>query len=104
MAKKEKEYTIIDIKNNWVILVDDYNYMLAKDLKKTDDKGKPQFKVEGYYSTLSNALNGFLKVATTKKIISSEKVRMSLQEALEETNGIYQEYIDLLKEIVEKEV
>lgn len=57
---------MIHVIDDWYIDVDDYQYILKKDLhrKKTDKKtGKEsdEYKVAGYYSSLDKAINGLGK-------------------------------------------
>lgn len=51
---------MIRLFDDWVILVDNYNYSLAryKGMKKRHGKEEPSYDYKGHYSTLENALKG----------------------------------------------
>ena len=63
---------MITLFDNWVILVDEKNYTLAKylgDIRRRDGRIEKNLKIYGYYSVLSEALNA-LRVCLIRKCLS----------------------------------
>ena len=55
--KEESTRTVIELLDDWVILVDTYSYNLAK--KKTSKKGEEVFDLKSYHGSLCKALKAF---------------------------------------------
>ena len=49
----------IQLGGDWYITSDPYNYVLRKKLPGLDKRGYQKNRIDGYYSTLTNALNGY---------------------------------------------
>lgn len=73
---------MIRINEDYLIDCDEVQYILKQDLHKTETKnGKesPVVKSLGYYSTLENALRGYIGILTRRRHSS---VEMSVYDAL----------------------
>ena len=55
--KEETARTIIELLDDWVILVDSFSYSLAK--RKMSKKGEEVFDTKSYHGSLSRALKSF---------------------------------------------
>lgn len=89
---------MIRINDDWVILVDEYNYTLARDLHKKTVKTKGQeptdaYKTEGYYSGVSDALKGL-----ADKLVKDE-LKDGVWGLYEAVNAIQKVYTDLAETI-----
>lgn len=74
---------MIRINEDYLIDCDEVQYILKQDLHKTETKnGKesPVVKSLGYYSTLENALRGYIRMQTNKRLKGGE---YALREALD---------------------
>lgn len=84
---------MIRINDDWVILIDPYNYILARDLHKKDKHGNDTFKNEGYYSGASEALT-----ALVDKMVKDE-LKMPVYTLNEAVSAIRKVYTDLVEAI-----
>lgn len=50
---------MIRINDDYVVIVDQYNYTLSRDLHKTDKDGQPTYRRVSYHTDLSGALKAF---------------------------------------------
>lgn len=71
---------MIRINGDYFIEVDTYNYTPYRDTHKADKKGKPIYKLVGYYPSLDQALAGIVKNMNARDF---EENTYSLQEAVE---------------------
>lgn len=92
---------MIRVNNDWVILVNENEFQVAKDMhkEKIDKKGvvRPIYSVIGYYSSMESAIRGLIKESTRNRLMNDT---YTLKEALdiyrEENNSIK----TLLKEVL----
>lgn len=89
---------MIRVNDDYVILVDTFNYTPCRDSHKTDKKGNPTYKTIGYYSNLEQALRGIIKDMNAR---SFEANTLSLQEALEIIQQSNDVFTDMLREVME---
>ena len=94
---------MIHIIDDWYVDVDDYQYILKKDLHRTridkrTKKETEEYKIAGYYSSLSKALDGL-----GKKIILDDLqgVSTELAEACTHIREQTDRWKNLTKEIME---
>jgi len=94
---------MIRINDDWVIDVDDRNYTLKKDLhslvkSKSGDKTKlvPAYKVVGYFSTVSGALNCLGEEIIRQKLSGSVN---GLQELADAIKIAQEEWRELVKHV-----
>ena len=97
---------MIRINEDWVILIDEYNYKLAKDLhkkvKKQNSNGPTDaFEIEGYYGGVSAALT-----ALADKLVKDElKVGdRGLNEACTAIQRVYTELVETIKEAIPSKI
>ena len=57
MTDREKKTGVITLYDDWVILVDGVQWILAKDSGRKDKKGIPVRSIRGYYTRLGKALS-----------------------------------------------
>ena len=96
---------MIRINDDWVIDVDQYNYILKKDLhivrtRKNKDGSEAEehgYKVAGYFSSLSGALRGFGEEIIRDKLKEPSRTLSEAVTAIREC----QEEIRRLVELVE---
>ena len=94
----------IKLIDDWVVVVDDLNYSLAKKVpvkKKDDGKERPDFayKYYGYYGSLSNALYALCDRLTRDALKSEEPI--TLKDAVNTITESYDRISDLLKECLD---
>ena len=65
---------MIKLFDDWVIIIDDYNYTLAryKGIRTKEGKEEPVYAQVSYFSSLESALNGFRRKLVREKLKASE--------------------------------
>ena len=90
---------MIRISADWVIDVDDRNYTLKRDLHttvKSNGKLVPAYKVVGYFSTVSGALNCLGEEIIRRKLSGSVN---GLQELADAIKIAQEEWRELVKHV-----
>lgn len=85
---------MIRINDDWVINIDEYNYILARDLHKKNKHGVDTYKTEGYFSGVSEALT-----ALADKMVKDE-LKMpvcTLNEAVSTIRKVYTDLVEAIK-------
>ena len=92
---------MIRLFDNWVIVVDPFCYIVAKETGKTRSKKTgeitPVYRNYGYYSTLDGALKGFSKIIRTQSL---SDVDVDINGAIE----IVQECDNMIANLINKAV
>ena len=92
---------MIILDDKYIITADENNYRLEikNTIQETTSKnyGKEITTVQGYYSTIESALNGYIKVRTRKYI--SQETQNSLDELLKEVKRYEKIIEDNLKKV-----
>jgi len=96
--EREWEIEMIRINETWCISVDPLNYIVCKDLHKTDKSGRPLMDNVGYFETLLKAL-AFIIKRSDKDVLSGNE-EISLTEAIEKLNRNHAEMIELIQKTV----
>ena len=94
----------IKLIDDWVVVVDDLNYALAKKVPvKQKDDGKERrewaYKYYGYYSNLSQALYALCDRVTRDALKAEEPI--TLKDAVETITRSYDRVSNLLKECLD---
>lgn len=92
---------MIKLFDNWVIRVDEYNYILAKDMGESIDKDgkvRKNYKHYGFYSTLRATLKAFMDILSREELKAQESTLAEAVGALERNT---QRLEELLKEVTE---
>ena len=89
---------MIRINETWCISVDPLNYIVCKDLHKTDKSGRPLMDNVGYFETLSKAL-AFIINRSDKDVLSGSE-EISLTEAIDKLNRNHAEMTELIQNAV----
>lgn len=91
----------IQLIDNWVVVVDDLNYSLAKKVpvKKKENDRDYAYKYYGYYGTLSNALYALCDRLTRDAL--KQESPITLKEAVETITESYERISNLLKECLD---
>lgn len=81
---------MIRLYDGYVILIDDYQYTLAKDTGRTDKRnGRTIYDTVGYFSTLKSALIEFKRVNVRNRVKSgSHALRDALHAIIEENERL----------------
>ena len=89
---------MIELFDNWVILVDDYNYCLAKykGTRTKEDKDEPVYHRVGWYSSLDSALRHLGERIAREKL---ERSCQSLYEAVQTIKESNARVEELLQEV-----
>lgn len=93
------EITLID---DWVCIVDELNYTLAKKVpKKTQKEGEKEFyyKHYGYYGSLTNALYALCDRLTRDELRAKSPI--TLKDAIKTITESYDRISDQLKEVLD---
>lgn len=99
---------MIRINKDWIVDVDEYNYVLKRDLhKKTPRKNRRKgivedvdlYKTKGYFSNLSSVLNRLLDVVVIESLNNDEEI--SLKEAVERIENCTKWWREITKNILE---
>ena len=91
---------MIELINNLVVKVDQYNYALSLRTDKKDKEGNIVYKPISYHDNLKNAIRG-AKDYTIKNELK-EGIR-DLETAIKEINRIDREFEELLIKVLESE-
>lgn len=90
---------MIRIKDDYVIIANEDEYIAAIDRKRVDKKGNAIYKNIGYYSTLENALKGLYNYMIRKGLSENE---YNLSEAIAYVTKMHEEMIKMIKEGVKE--
>lgn len=90
---------MIKLFDDWVIIIDDYNYTLAryKGIRMKKGKEEPVYAQVSYFSSLESALNGFRRKLVREKLKASE---FDLNEAIRVIKEINEKVSAEIKEAV----
>ena len=87
---------MIRIYENYVVLVNELDYVAAIDTGKHDKKGKQIYNRLGYYGTLKSAVEGIAKYDAMKELRTGD---MTLQEVCKVLSEINERLENILKNI-----
>lgn len=87
---------MIRVYDNYVVLVNELDYVVAIDTGKKDKKGKIIYNRLGYYGTLKSAVEGIAKHNTMKELKTGDR---TLKEACKVLNDINERLENILKNI-----
>lgn len=80
-----EERTVIELLDDWVILVDTYSYNLAK--KKTSKKGEEVFDLKSYHGSLCKALKAFSAELFKESLVQGSTSLTDAVRHIEESNN-----------------
>ena len=91
---------MIELINDLVISVDQYNYALQLRTNKFDKEGRMIYRPIGYHDTLTKAIKGAKNYSIKNELKEGSR---SLEEAINIVNGITKEFEELLNRVLESE-
>ena len=98
---------MIRLFDDWVILVDDYNYTLAKELgTRTDPKSgkeRTDYKRYGYYGSLEKALEALSKEITKEELKSGSRTLGEAVRTIRESNARVESLLNDVMKAIEEE-
>lgn len=83
---------MIRLKNDYTIQSDGSCFILMKDTKKLSKEGKVIYSNEGYYSGLSNALEGYIRKIVAKNISENDLTLKEVRKIINELKYEIKEY------------
>ncbi len=91
----------IQLIDNWVVVVDDLNYALARKVPVNSKSGeeKMAYKYYGYYTSLTNAMYALCDRLTRDEI--KAKSPLTLKDAISVIVDSYDRISDQLKEVLD---
>ncbi len=90
---------MIKLFDNWVIVVDDYNYSLAryKGMRMKKGKEQPVYDFKGHYNTLEKALKSLADVLVKDELKTASR---GLDEALHTVRECHERVERLIEEVM----
>jgi hypothetical protein len=92
---------MIELFDGYLILVDAYNYVLAKKMgetKRKDGSVEPKYKVYGYYGSVSDALECLAGVYVREGLKDGTHTLTQALNTIKESNGKVAKLIEGIKE------
>ena len=88
---------MINLIHDYVVDVNQYNYILMIDRHRQDKKGKPVYETLSYHGDLEGAIFAAKRDYVKKQLGEEPCV---LDEAIRIINQVHEEFSDLLKEVL----
>ena len=83
---------MIKLFDDWVILVDEYNYTLAEQRGFRKD-GRPEYKTYGYWGNLEDAIKGFRQQLIRSQLKQRDATLSEALRIIQESNAVIENLI-----------
>ena len=83
---------MIKLFDDWVILVDEYNYTLAEQRGFRKD-GRPEYKTYGYWGSLEDAIKGFRQQLIRSRLKQRDATLSEALRIIQESNAVIENLI-----------